>query len=293
MAFYREGRSEGDFDAGIEKALSAVLVNPEFLFRVELDPDRVPAGAAYRISDLELASRLSFFLWSSIPDDELLDAAVRGDAQPAGRARATGPAHARRSALVQSREQLRRTVARGCATWSRSTRTCVSTRTSTTTFVRRSARRPSSSSTACCAKIAACSTCSGRTTPFSTSAWRSTTGFPTSTAAASGASRSRPDSKRGGLLRQGSILAVTSYATRTSPVIRGVWVLDNIFGAPPPPPLPNVPALEESVGRRQPADAAAAGRASQQPGVRELSPDDRPGRVRAGELRRRGSLAGS
>src|SRR4249920_2121366 len=65
MALYREGLSEGDFDAGIGRALSAVLVSPEFLFRVELDPDRVAPGAAYRISDLELASRLSFFLWSS------------------------------------------------------------------------------------------------------------------------------------------------------------------------------------------------------------------------------------
>ena len=78
LAFYREGRAAGGFDDGIEKALSAVLINPEFLFRVELDPDDVAAGA-YRISDLELASRLSFFLWSSIPDDELLDAAIRGE----------------------------------------------------------------------------------------------------------------------------------------------------------------------------------------------------------------------
>ncbi|HXI27216.1 MAG TPA: DUF1592 domain-containing protein, partial [Vicinamibacterales bacterium] len=78
MAFYREGRADGDFEAGIGKALSAVLVSPEFLFRVETDPKKTPAGGTYRISDLELASRLSFFLWSSIPDDELLDAAVRG-----------------------------------------------------------------------------------------------------------------------------------------------------------------------------------------------------------------------
>ena len=79
MAFYREGRSDGDFDAGIGQALSAVLINPEFLFRVELDPDDVASGTAYPISDLELASRLAFFLWSSLPDDELLDAAIRGD----------------------------------------------------------------------------------------------------------------------------------------------------------------------------------------------------------------------
>src|SRR5256884_10010510 len=78
MAFYRKGRSEGDCDAGITMALSAVLTNPEFLFRVESDPKKVAANGVYRISDLELASRLSFFLWSSIPDDELLDAAVRG-----------------------------------------------------------------------------------------------------------------------------------------------------------------------------------------------------------------------
>ena len=78
MAFYRKGRAAGDFDGGIATALSAVLTNPEFLFRVESDPKKVPAGGVYRISDLELASRLSFFLWSSIPDDELLDVAVRG-----------------------------------------------------------------------------------------------------------------------------------------------------------------------------------------------------------------------
>src|SRR6185436_10218783 len=78
MTLYREGRSEDSFEEGIRRALSAVLVSPEFLFRVELDPERLTAGAAYRITDLELASRLSFFIWSSLPDEELLDAAVRG-----------------------------------------------------------------------------------------------------------------------------------------------------------------------------------------------------------------------
>ena len=78
MAFYRKGRAEGDFDAGITMAVSAVLTNPSFLFRVESDPKKVPADGVYRMSDLDLASRLSFFLWSSIPDDELLDTAVRG-----------------------------------------------------------------------------------------------------------------------------------------------------------------------------------------------------------------------
>src|SRR5204863_2836188 len=77
--FYRDARQDGDYDAGIESALSAVLVSREFLFRVERDPPGVAPKTAYRVSDLELASRLSFFLWSSIPDDELLAAAERGE----------------------------------------------------------------------------------------------------------------------------------------------------------------------------------------------------------------------
>ena len=85
-----------------------------------------------------------------------------------------------------------------------------------------------------------------RTTRSSTSGWRSTTASRTSTAAASAASRSTTDSWRGGLLRQGSILTVTSYATRTSPVLRGKWVLDNLLGTPPPPPPPDVPALKDN-----------------------------------------------
>ena len=76
---YQEARAEGGFEAGIEMGLSAVLVSPEFLFRIEQDPAGVAPNTAYRISNLELASRLSFFLWSSIPDDELLDVAIRGE----------------------------------------------------------------------------------------------------------------------------------------------------------------------------------------------------------------------
>src|SRR5207247_5990955 len=78
IALYRKARAESGFEAGIEMALSAVLVSPQFLFRVEQDPAGIPPNAVYRISDLELASRLSFFLWSSIPDDELLDVAIAG-----------------------------------------------------------------------------------------------------------------------------------------------------------------------------------------------------------------------
>ena len=79
LAFYREARDSDGFEAGIESALSYILVSPEFLFRVEEEPPAVAPNSVYRVPDLQLASRLSFFLWSSIPDDELLDMAVRGE----------------------------------------------------------------------------------------------------------------------------------------------------------------------------------------------------------------------
>ena len=77
LGFYKTARAKADFDTGIRAALERVLVSPDFLFRIEDDPDAVAPGAAYRVSDIALASRLSFFLWSSIPDDELLDLATR------------------------------------------------------------------------------------------------------------------------------------------------------------------------------------------------------------------------
>jgi hypothetical protein len=105
-AFYEKGRSlppklseAGDFDTGIQRALEALLVSPDFLFRVERDPVRAMPGKAYPVSDLELASRLSFFLWSSIPDDQLLDLAERGRLKNPHCAAAAGAADARRPAL--------------------------------------------------------------------------------------------------------------------------------------------------------------------------------------------------
>src|SRR5207247_4395265 len=78
MSFYQQGRKDGDFETGIQQALARVLVAPRFLYRAEEEPAGLKDGAVYRLSDLEIASRLSFFLWSSIPDDELLDAAIKG-----------------------------------------------------------------------------------------------------------------------------------------------------------------------------------------------------------------------
>ena len=245
MAFYREGRSAGDFDAGIEKALGALLINPEFLFRVELDPDGVAAGDAYRVSDLELASRLSFFLWSSIPDDELLDAAVRGElSRPDELERQTRRmlADPRASNLASNfagqwlqlrnlaslspnprlypdfddnlRQAFREETERFFDSVLREDRSVVDLLDADYTFLNERLAKHY--------------------------------GIPNVYGTRFRRVALAADSRRGGLLRHGSILSVTSYATRTSPVIRGVWVLSNIFGAPPPPPLPNVPALEEN-----------------------------------------------
>ena len=245
LAFYREARAAGSFDDGIERALAAVLINPEFLFRVELDPARAAAGAAYRISDLELASRLSFFLWSSIPDDELLAAAERGElSRPDELERQT------RRMLADPRSY---NLARNFAGQWLQLRNLVSLSPNTRLFpdfddnLRQAFRE--------------------ETERFFDSVLREGGGVLDLLSADYTFLNERlakhyaipnvygtrfrrveldPTSRRGGLLRHGSILSVTSYATRTSPVIRGVWVLSNILGAPPPPPLPNVPALEEN-----------------------------------------------
>jgi hypothetical protein len=245
MTFYRKGRASGDFDAGIAEALSAVLTNPEFLLRVESDPKKMPANGVYRVSELELASRLSFFLWSSIPDDELLDAAIRGKlSQP-----------------VELEKQLRRMLAdrrsfnlatNFAGQWLR-LRNIDAVSPSANLFrdfddnLRQAFRQ--------------------ETEMFFDSVVREDRSVRTfirsdytflneRLARHYGirnvyGSRFRrvaltPEDRRGGLLRQGSVLSVTSYATRTSPVLRGVLVLRNILGAPPPSPPPNVPALDES-----------------------------------------------
>ena len=153
------------FDAGIENALAFMLVSPQFLFRFERDPRRSPADGVYRLSDLELASRLSFFIWSSIPDDQLLNLAVQGKLQRPGRARAAGEADARRRARPRARQQLRRPMAvpaqpaRACA------RTRTSSRTSTTTCGRRCSAKRSCSSKASCVEDRSVLDLLTRTTP--------------------------------------------------------------------------------------------------------------------------------
>jgi len=250
MAFYRQGRADGDFDAGIGRALSSVLINPEFLFRVEADPASAKAAGkprehVYRISDLELASRLSFFLWSSLPDDELLDAAVRGKlSRPEELEKQT------RRMLADSRSSNLATNFAG--QWLRlrnldaftpSTRffpdfddnVRQAFRQETELFIDSVVREDRSVLDLIRADYT-----------FLNERLAKHYGIPNVYGSRFRRVTLSPESRRGGLLRQGSVLAVTSYATRTSPIIRGVYVLNNIFGAPPPPPLPNVPALDES-----------------------------------------------
>ena len=245
MAFYREGRSEGDFDAGIGKALSAVLMNPEFLFRVELDADGVASGDAYPISDIELASRLSFFLWSSLPDDELLDAAVRGELS-----RPDELERQARRMLADARSYNLATnfagqwlLLRNLEAFSPNPRLYPdfddnlrqAFRQETERFVDSVLREDRS----VLELLRAAYT-------FLNERLAKHYGIPGVYGSRFRRVSLSDDSERGGLLRQGSTLAVTSYATRTSPVRRGKWVLDNVYGAPPPPPLPNVPALDET-----------------------------------------------
>ena len=246
MAFYREGRADGSFDAGIGRALSAVLINPEFLFRVELDPEKAPVGAAYRVSDLELASRLSFFLWSSVPDDALLDSAIRGELRRPD----VLERHVRRM-LADPRSY--NIASNFAGQWLR-LRNLTSVdpnvrlypdfddnlrqafRTETELFMDSIVREDRSVLDLLKADYT-----------FLNERLAKHYGIPNVYGSRFRRVALGRDSNRGGLLRHGSILSVTSYANRTSPVIRGVWVLSNIIGAPPPPPIPNVPALDGNV----------------------------------------------
>ena len=243
--FYHEGYAEGGFEAGVETALRALLASPEFLFRIERDPAGVAPGAPYRVDDLELASRLSFFLWSSLPDDELLDVAA------AGRLREPD----------ELRAQVRRMLADPRAG------------TLTTNFASQWLHLRNLDAV----------TPDARAFPDFDDNLRQ--GFRTETELLFGSvvdeDRSVTDlltadytflnervathygvpgvygdhfrrvalpagSPRAGVLGHGSILTVTSYATRTSPVLRGKWIFENLLGTPPPPPPPDVPPLDES-----------------------------------------------
>ncbi len=240
LPFYTAGRESGNFEAGIQRALERLLVSPQFLFRVERNPE---GSAPARISDLELASRLSFFLWSSIPDDELLGRAARGELKdPAVLDREIHRmlADDRSQSMVTNfaeqwlylrdieakqpdellfpdfddslRQAFRKETDLFLSAVLRENRSVVELLTANFTFVNERL-----------AKHYGIPNVEG-------SYFRRVT-LP-------------EGSVRGGLLGQGSLLTLTSYSTRTSPVVRGKWVLENLLSAPPPPPPPNIPALK-------------------------------------------------
>jgi mono/diheme cytochrome c family protein len=245
MAFYRRGRAGADFDTGITTALTAVLANPEFLLRVESDPKKAAPGAVYRISDLELASRLSFFLWSSIPDDELLNSAIQG--------KLSQPAELEKQARRMLSDRRSSNLATNFAgQWLR-LRNVDALDPSTTLFrdfddnLRQALRRETELFfDSIVREDRSVLTFLHSDYTFLNERLAKHYGIPDVYGSRFRRVKLTAESKRGGLLRQGSVLAVTSYATRTSPVLRGVLVLRNILGAPPPSPPPNVPALDES-----------------------------------------------
>ena len=186
LQFYEWGRADGGFEKGVQFALERLLADPDFLYRVERDPVDMPGGATYPVSDVELASRLSFFLWSSIPDDELLAAAEKRDAERSRGARCTGPAHAGGPALAGDGRQLRRPVALPAQHGRRLPRpehlSGVRREPARGVHARDGAVHPATS----CGPTPACSSCCRPTTPTSTSGSPSTTASRTSTGTGSG-----------------------------------------------------------------------------------------------------------
>jgi len=245
LGFYKRARAAGNFDDGIRSALERVLVSPDFLFRLEADPASAAPGSVYRIPDVELASRLSFTLWSSIPDDTLLNLAIAGKLhEPAVLEQQVSRMFAdprARASLVQS----------FFGAWLQTRNVWLLNPDSTkfpwfddnlrTAFVTEmelflDAQLKEDHS------IVDLLT-SNET--FLNQQLAQHYGIPN----IYGSHFRRvklTDENRFGLLGKASVLAVTSYTTRTSPTVRGKWLLENILAAPMPPPLPNVPALESS-----------------------------------------------
>jgi cytochrome c5 len=251
IAMYRKERdARGDFDAGIRVGLARILTSPSFLFRREQNPANLPVGAAYKVSELELASRLSFFLWSSIPDDQLLNLAIAGKLRAPGvldaqvrRMIADPKADAMMTAFTGQwlqlrnldkitpdilmfqdyddnvRQAMRRETELFFTSIVRENRSALDLLNADYTFVNERLARHY--------------------------------GIPDVYGA-----RFRKvkvaDPNRRGLLGQASILTMTSVATRTSPVLRGKYVIANLLNTPPLPPLPNVPALEDSAQKDHP-----------------------------------------
>jgi hypothetical protein len=241
--FYEAGRAERDFDLGIQRALERVLVSPQFLFRIEQEPAGAAPGSVNRVGDFELASRLSFFLWSSIPDDELLDAAAAG--------------------TLRQPEVLRRQVTRMLA--DPRSRSLVTNFAAQWLFLRdvetkepdlylfrefdegvRAAfvRETELFLDSILLENRSVLDLLTADYTFLNEPLAKHYGIPHITGSHFRRVTLPKGSPRSGLLGHGSILSITSYSTRTSPVLRGKYVLENLLASPPPPPPPDVPSLD-------------------------------------------------
>ena len=221
MRFYNEGRADGGFERGVQRALERVLVAPEFLLRVEYPRTGHTASATYSISDVELASRLSFFLWSSIPDDELLDRGDRGAPQHAcGRSSSRCGACSPTSALMRS-SPTSRPSGSTCAICRPDGRTIGCSPTLTKDCGRRSSAKRSSSSTSILREDRSLLDLLNADYTFVNERLARHYGIPNVYGSHFRRVSLGPNSVRAGLLGQGSILTLTSYSTRTSPVVRG------------------------------------------------------------------------
>jgi hypothetical protein len=238
MKFYQQGRADegGDFEIGIQQALARVLVAPRFVFRAEDEPKGVAPGTAYRISDVDLASRLSFFLWSSIPDDELLDVAAKGRLHDPIVLRAQVKrmlADPKSDAIIKNFAgqwlYLRDlpNVQTEAKNWDDNLRTSFETETEMLfgTIVR---------------EDRSLIDLLDADYTFVDERLARHYGMPNVHGSYFRRVQLPPDSPRRGLLGEGSVLTITSVASRTSPVSRGKWILENLLGAPPPQPPPGV-----------------------------------------------------
>ena len=245
LEFYEEARAEDGFDAGIEMALRALLTSPNYLFRIERDPEGVAAGVPYRIGDLELASRLSFFLWSSFPDEELLDLAERGQLG----APAVLEAQVRRL-LKDPRAAALTTNFAGQWLYLRNLDAANPNLRLYPDFddnLRQGFRQETESLfDSVIREDRSVLDLLDADYTFVNERLAKHYDIPNVYGDHFRRVLLAEDSTRRGLLGHGSILTVTSHATRTSPVRRGKWILENILGMPPPPPPANVPPLEDN-----------------------------------------------
>lgn len=244
MEFYTSGRADGDFDAGIQFALERMLVDPDFLFRIERDPAGLQPNTPYRLNDIELASRLSFFLWSSVPDDELLRVAEQGTLsdpdvleQQTRRLLADPRSEALIDNFVSQWLRLRNldSQERESADYPEFDENLRNAfRRETELFVGSTIREDRSLLELLSANYT-----------FLNERLARHYGIPGVYGDRFRRVTLDENHPRGGLLGQGGLLMVTSHPNRTSPVLRGKWLLESMLGAPPPEPPPNVPGLPD------------------------------------------------